>query len=67
MTTPEDLLALFKRDLIGIDTLNPNHEVCVRCGRVAVGSARINSDRYCHGDFIKPTCYEKESRRVLDV
>lgn len=27
---------------------NPKRERCARCGQVAVGSAAINGQRYCH-------------------
>jgi len=38
-------------------------EKCKRCGMVATGYARINDDRYCHGDDSDgPTCYEQASR-----
>lgn len=40
--------------------LNPTGERCARCGQVARGSARINQDRFCHGDD-QPTCYMLES------
>lgn len=51
-------LAMLEHDLKGIDTLNPDHEVCVRCSRVAVGNARSDAGRLCHGEHSKPTCYE---------
>lgn len=31
---------------------------CPRCGRPAVGLARINTVRYCHDPDDRPTCYE---------
>lgn len=39
-------------------------EKCARCGMVAVGYARINDDRYCHGDDQRPSCYELTTREM---
>ncbi len=44
--------------------LGSGPEKCALCGMVAVGYARINDDRYCHGDDTAEndmTCYEQAS------
>jgi hypothetical protein len=44
------------RDAAGVS------ELCVHCGRVATGFARIGVDRLCHGDDDpEPTCYMSTS------
>ncbi len=46
-----------------LDPLNPEGELCLGCGRPAKGSARVNGNRYCHGDYDRePTCYMAASR-----
>lgn len=35
-------------------------DTCARCGEPAQGYANIDSERYCHGDQERPTCYMRE-------
>lgn len=44
--------------------LNPKKERCCLCGEIALGHAYIMSDRYCHGDSQRPSCYEKVLRGI---
>lgn len=34
---------------------------CVRCGKPAAGFASINGQRFCHGDLVRPSCYERQN------
>lgn len=56
--TYENLLR--RSELRSQQVLNPNDEPCARCGQIAVGSAFIGGERYCHGNA-KPSCYELTS------
>ncbi len=44
-----------------MNPLGTGPEKCALCGMVAVGYARINNDRYCHGDDQEMSCYEQAS------
>lgn len=44
----------------GIDVPTEEPELCTRCGRPAQGFSAIGTDRLCHDDVKRPSCYELE-------